>query len=51
MSLSLGVLGTVLLILPTTPFLLLSVSCYCRSSERMYRWMLNNKLFGKYISN
>ncbi len=50
-SLGLGVLGMVLPILPTTPFLLLSIACYCRSSERMYHWMLNNRLFGKYISN
>jgi uncharacterized membrane protein YbaN (DUF454 family) len=50
-SLVLGAIGIVLPILPTTPFLLLALACYCRSSERMTHWMLNNKYFGKYIRN
>jgi hypothetical protein len=47
----LGAIGIVLPILPTTPFLLLSLACYLRSSTRMTHWMLNNKYFGKYIRN
>jgi len=47
----LGAVGIVLPVLPTTPFLLLALACYCRSSERMTRWMLNNRYFGKYIRN
>jgi uncharacterized membrane protein YbaN (DUF454 family) len=50
-SLVLGTIGIVLPILPTTPFLLLALACYFRSSERMTHWMLNNKYFGKYIRN
>ena len=50
-TLILGAIGIVLPILPTTPFLLLSLACYLRSSERMTHWMLNNKYFGKYIKN
>ncbi len=50
-SLALGAIGIVLPILPTTPFLLLALACYCRSSERMTHWMLNNKYFGRYIRN
>ena len=50
-SLVLGAIGIVLPILPTTPFLLLALACYFRSSERMTNWMLNNKYFGKYIRN
>jgi uncharacterized membrane protein YbaN (DUF454 family) len=50
-SLVLGAIGIVLPILPTTPFLLLSLACYLRSSTRMTNWILNNKYFGKYIRN
>ena len=50
-SLVIGAIGIVLPILPTTPLLLLALACYCRSSERMTHWMLNNKYFGKYIRN
>ena len=47
----LGGVGIVLPILPTTPFLLLSLTCYYQSSERMHNWMLNNKWFGSYLRN
>jgi uncharacterized protein len=47
----LGALGLVLPILPTTPFLLLAAACFCRSSTRMYDWLLNNRWFGDYIKN
>jgi uncharacterized membrane protein YbaN (DUF454 family) len=50
-SLVLGAIGIVLPIMPTTPFLLLALGCYLRSSQRMTHWMLNNKYFGKYIRN
>jgi len=49
--LALGCVGIVLPILPTTPFLLLSAACYYKGSERMHRWMLNNRWFGNYIKN
>ena len=47
----LGILGIFLPLLPTTPFLLLAIACYARSSERFYNWLLNNKWFGNYIKN
>jgi uncharacterized membrane protein YbaN (DUF454 family) len=48
-SLAIGTIGIVLPILPTTPLLLLALACYCRSSERMAKWVLTNKYFGSYI--
>jgi uncharacterized membrane protein YbaN (DUF454 family) len=50
-SLAIGVVGIFVPLLPTTPFLLLAATCYLRSSERFYRWLLNNRFFGTYISN
>ena len=50
-SAGLGIIGIFIPVLPTTPFLLLAAACYMRSSERFYRLLLNNRLFGAYISN
>ncbi|WP_339229958.1 YbaN family protein [Oceanobacillus sp. FSL K6-2867] len=50
-SLVLGVLGIVMPLLPTTPFLLLSAACYVRSSDKLYQWLITNKYFGSYILN
>lgn len=50
-SLGIGIIGIVLPLLPTTPFLLLTAACYARSSVRFYNWLLNNKMFGNFIRN
>ena len=50
-STAIGILGIFVPILPTTPFLLLAAACYIRSSERFYRWLINNRFFGTYIRN
>ena len=50
-SLILGIIGIVLPILPTTPFLLLAAACYARSSKKFYDWLLNNRILGSYIRN
>lgn len=49
--LCLGAVGIFLPILPTTPFLLLAAACYMRSSERLHKWLINNRWFGEYIKN
>ena len=45
----LGLIGIVLPVLPTTPFLLLAAACFARSSEKYNNWLMTNKLFGNYL--
>lgn len=51
LSLSLGVLGIFLPLLPTTPFLLLASYCFLKSSKKLHNWLITHKIFGKYIKN
>lgn len=49
LSLAIGIVGIVVPGLPTTTFLLIASACYVRSSEKLYSWLINHKVFGKFI--
>ncbi len=50
-SVVLGVVGIFVPLWPTTCFLLLAGWCFARSSERAERWLHENRLFGRYLSD
>ena len=50
-SLGLGLLGVVLPLLPTVPFILLAAFAFADSSESMHQWLLDHNLFGPMIEN
>ncbi|MGB5588769.1 MAG: YbaN family protein [Gammaproteobacteria bacterium] len=45
-ALALGMVGTVLPLLPTVPFLLVAVFAFARSSERLHTWLTTHPRFG-----
>ena len=47
----LGAIGIITPVLPTTPFLLLAAYLFAHSSPKMHKLLLENKVFGKYLSN
>jgi uncharacterized membrane protein YbaN (DUF454 family) len=49
--LALGILGIFLPLLPTTPFLLLTATCYAKSSKKLLKRLLDNRIIGKYITD
>lgn len=44
-SLFLGIIGSIIPILPTVPFLLVSTYCFVNSSKRITNWFKNTKLY------
>lgn len=44
-SLGLGAIGSVLPLLPTVPFLLVSAFCFAKSSEKLDMWFKNTNIY------
>jgi len=46
-----GIIGIILPLLPTTPFVLLAAFCFARGSERVHDWLLTHPRFGPMIED
>lgn len=44
-SLALGVIGIVVPLLPTVPFILLAAFCFARSSQTLHNWLMTHPWF------
>ncbi|MGB3160337.1 MAG: YbaN family protein [Carnobacterium sp.] len=49
LSFALGLIGSFLPLLPTTPFLLLSLYCFTQSSEKFNQWLKSTKIYQEYV--
>lgn len=46
---ALGIIGILLPVMPTAPFILLAAGCWARSSRRFHFWLINHRYFGKFV--
>lgn len=51
LALALGIIGIVLPVLPTTPFVILAAFCFGKSSPRLRNWLVETRLFGPMIKD
>ena len=46
-----AMLGVIVPLLPSTPFVLVAAFAFMRSSERLHNWLVNHPLFGSLIDD
>ena len=51
LALGIGLIGVILPILPTTPFLLVTSFCFARGSERFHTWFTNSNIYKKHLES
>ena len=51
LALGIGLIGVILPLLPTTPFLLVTSFCFARGSERFHTWFTNSNIYKKHLES
>ncbi|UOQ48151.1 YbaN family protein [Gracilibacillus caseinilyticus] len=51
LSLTTGLIGIIVPILPTTPLIILAGFCFGKSSPALHKWLVTNKYFGHYLQD
>lgn len=51
LALLLGIIGILLPVMPTAPFVILAAACWAKSSERFHGWLIEHRYLGKYVRN
>lgn len=49
--LALGIIGTILPVMPTVPFLLAALLCFSKGSAKLHRWFMRTSIYKKYIES
>lgn len=51
LSLGMAYVGVVTPGIPYSPFVVFAAYCFAKSSPRLHNWIMNHKIFGKFLNN